>query len=439
MLAKTIPLTVMAFLSLSVSVLGAEPVSGLGKSVEQIKRFAPDDCDLLFVVRPKQLMASTFFKTAMSVNPGQVNYYPKQVEQIELILALTSTSEVFPQPPPQPIGDESHPALHSISSSYAGLIRFDAPISVTTLTDWFAQQPERLGLEAYFEKLEFRKDNWNGHEVYHCGQASIPAIHQLDPRTFVVAESQLLRKRLENPGHRNTPIDAWLEASRLSGDLVIAADLSSIDPASAPLRAGVPLENVKSAGVRLDFSGPELLALRCQLNKADHAQELLQTFESYRELGITSAKLQSERAETDAEKWLVGQAVPLLRSFDIRVQQSAVNVELPRPKNWDQLMAKFAENVIETRKRYEAQMKEAISNLETTKVLIAKRQLARGETINAQDILVEEWPSDRVPQTAFETAAEVIGSKAKREIFPGEPLLSSNILPKSATVPVAKP
>lgn len=68
----------------------------------------------------------------------------------------------------------------------------------------------------------------------------------------------------------------------------------------------------------------------------------------------------------------------------------------------------------------------------TTRVVLAKRDLATGGIVSAQQLESVEWPSDFVPKGAFSSVDQLQGRVLRRALAAGEPVLEPSLLPTGA-------
>jgi pilus assembly protein CpaB len=74
----------------------------------------------------------------------------------------------------------------------------------------------------------------------------------------------------------------------------------------------------------------------------------------------------------------------------------------------------------------------AAPTIETTRVVVAKADLAAGASIRSEQLTVAEWPSEYAPDHTFEIAAKLDGRVPRRAISAGEPILDQLLHPEGA-------
>ena len=66
----------------------------------------------------------------------------------------------------------------------------------------------------------------------------------------------------------------------------------------------------------------------------------------------------------------------------------------------------------------------------TAPICVAGRDIRAGETIRANDVIVEDWPVDKIPANTIASANIAIGARPKVALYAGEPLLTDKIPPR---------
>lgn len=328
--------------------------------IARFVKLAPDNSEMLWIVRPQRLCASSVWKHVEAPTRKRIlAMLPQRPEQIEFAAALTR-NELFPSMPtgkPQP-------------KQYAVLVRFSEPTNSEVLTSWLSTSELAWFGTNKAAAPTFSVEEWEGHEVRLSKDANVPAILRLDERSFVLVASDLLRKRLLGREQPTTSVDSWFAAwqrDELQGDLVVALALPK---GSKPNRqAPGPLsefEAAKSVVCRLDLSGPTMCDIAVQMHEARHAESFKQRIQGYLQLGALSLQGQLARHGvqnlSDDEKWLGQQATGLIQSIEIETADDSVTIQMPRPENFEQYLVRYRRakeaREVRERQRFEAARQE---------------------------------------------------------------------------------
>lgn len=63
----------------------------------------------------------------------------------------------------------------------------------------------------------------------------------------------------------------------------------------------------------------------------------------------------------------------------------------------------------------------------TTEIFVAVKDLLHGQAISAENVKLEKWPSNRIPEGALRSLEQIEGKFSNQSIFAGEPLLEKKI------------
>ena len=77
--------------------------------------------------------------------------------------------------------------------------------------------------------------------------------------------------------------------------------------------------------------------------------------------------------------------------------------------------------------RFMQQAPERVEAMPTRPVLVAVSRLDVGAELRPEDVRIVEWPAGSVPETAFDSAQDVVGRGVVSPIVPHEPILSSKL------------
>ncbi|RMG01765.1 MAG: Flp pilus assembly protein CpaB [Planctomycetota bacterium] len=76
---------------------------------------------------------------------------------------------------------------------------------------------------------------------------------------------------------------------------------------------------------------------------------------------------------------------------------------------------------------------------EMTSIVVAVDNIGMGDAVTKEQVKLEEWPKDKVPEGALTDLAEVEGRRTKTKIYKGSPLLEDQLLEKGAVDAGAAP
>ncbi len=77
--------------------------------------------------------------------------------------------------------------------------------------------------------------------------------------------------------------------------------------------------------------------------------------------------------------------------------------------------------------------------VETVKVFVAATDIDIGSPLNAQNVRLEEWPKDRVPDGAVTKLEDLEGRYARQRLFPGEPILMAKLMDSNSDTAMTIP
>ncbi|GIW94088.1 MAG: hypothetical protein KatS3mg110_2129 [Pirellulaceae bacterium] len=86
-------------------------------------------------------------------------------------------------------------------------------------------------------------------------------------------------------------------------------------------------------------------------------------------------------------------------------------------------------------------MQQQASNrpVETVKVFVAATDIDIGSPLNAQNVKLEEWPKDRVPDGAVTKLEDLEGRFARQRLYPGEPILFAKLMDSNSDTAMTIP
>lgn len=77
--------------------------------------------------------------------------------------------------------------------------------------------------------------------------------------------------------------------------------------------------------------------------------------------------------------------------------------------------------------------------VETVKIFVAATDIDIGAALNAQNVKLEEWPRDRVPDGAVSKLEELEGRFARQRLYPGEPILVAKLMDSNSDTSMTIP
>ena len=76
---------------------------------------------------------------------------------------------------------------------------------------------------------------------------------------------------------------------------------------------------------------------------------------------------------------------------------------------------------------------------ETDPVVVAAKDILLGESFNAENMKLEQWPKDKVPAGVLGKLEDVDGHRTKTRIYAGEPILAAKLFGKGGSELGASP
>ena len=67
---------------------------------------------------------------------------------------------------------------------------------------------------------------------------------------------------------------------------------------------------------------------------------------------------------------------------------------------------------------------------ETVQIVVAKREIQKGEPFRPDDIRLIDWPKETVPEGAIDTVEKLVDKRSKGMIYPGEPIIDKKLIGK---------
>ena len=70
---------------------------------------------------------------------------------------------------------------------------------------------------------------------------------------------------------------------------------------------------------------------------------------------------------------------------------------------------------------------------QTESIFVAMTDIGMGDLLTAQNLRLEQWPSDKIPQGAISRMENVEGRRTRTKLYAGEPILENKLLGKGAS------
>src|SRR5688572_15987996 len=67
---------------------------------------------------------------------------------------------------------------------------------------------------------------------------------------------------------------------------------------------------------------------------------------------------------------------------------------------------------------------------ETVQIVVAKREIQKGEPFRPDDIRLIDWPKETVPEGALDSVEKLADKRSKGMIYPGEPIIDKKLIGK---------
>jgi pilus assembly protein CpaB len=67
---------------------------------------------------------------------------------------------------------------------------------------------------------------------------------------------------------------------------------------------------------------------------------------------------------------------------------------------------------------------------ETVQIVVAKREIQKGEPFRPDDIRLMDWPKETVPEGAIDSVEKLVEKRSRGMIYPGEPIIDKKLIGK---------
>jgi pilus assembly protein CpaB len=67
---------------------------------------------------------------------------------------------------------------------------------------------------------------------------------------------------------------------------------------------------------------------------------------------------------------------------------------------------------------------------ETVQIVVAKREIQKGEPFRPDDIRLQDWPKETVPEGALDSVEKLVDKRSRGMIYPGEPIIDKKLIGK---------
>ena len=417
--------------------------------------FAPEQADLLVVIRPAELIqysiverqyqatAAMMAQIDEQIGASSASIQPPRADEIELVMVAARHAPLI-----ESIGKQSRSAFERVTAELEGreynpkdepanvsltenlsvLVRFNSP------TDW-SYVKRKLGSKMVAgEKVSLRQ--WRGHEILASVDNSDPsAVLRLDDRTFLFCDRNRVAERISNPTNEQNDVGRWLtqfglERSDAAGELYVAAKPDSRIMPFALLSMGEgweSLEHLEEARLSLDVKDDSLLNVDVDFDSAEQAKSFLGQVRN----SLSSAKTllgMSKSHGNDSANGDMAKRVRLgLDSIDgtkVSTTGSTFTLQFVKPDNFEERFLKLTNSGNSRPARFE----NASQNVNTVKmapVVIATRRIPTGTRLTKADIKIENWPEELISEDSARDQDSVVGKRTLRPIFRGGPINTS--------------
>jgi Flp pilus assembly protein CpaB len=76
---------------------------------------------------------------------------------------------------------------------------------------------------------------------------------------------------------------------------------------------------------------------------------------------------------------------------------------------------------------------------ETVKMFVAAVNIDIGDKLDSQNVRLEEWPRDRVPEGTITNLKDLEDRYARQRLFPGEPIMSAKLMEENSSITILIP
>ena len=325
--------------------------------------------------------------------------------------------------------------MNYFNNDFVGYVQFDTPTKWSTFEEWFRDDKSFDG--------QFSTTDDSGFEILESDAPNSCAVLKLDDRAFLVGNKQQLLEGVKAEQSKNEQVSRWLEeidAAGFQGELFFAKRMnhSSAAPAESPLFLPTTgpwkaINEIEQFKLAIDFNSDSLLDLKLGFlsdKKAEAFRALAEdtvksSTSEMQDMVDVMSKTQSDRQQdsaSDSYDWQMRQMLAMAKSLKFGNSGSMATITVPRPAQFESLVKRYCEKQNQL-VSHQAQAFQPLREVDTRQVFVAKKKIQKGSVFTPEDISIESWPEQIVPEDAIRSLDSVKNRKSQGHIPRGMPLL----------------
>ncbi len=413
---------------------------------DQFSPFVPRRAELLFVHRPS-LAAKSELAGLSDLLGGTSSLMPAEQTKIDWIIAAGSSDAIgnlnsiqarnafddiaadLQAASGNPIVAKKRPTVANyLNSDFCALVMFNQPAPIGQLANWLSENHEDSG--------QYEIVNWLGHKIVENGRDDCCIVIQLDPKTFIVGNKKNIKLGMEGKLKSSESVAKMLSKLKENGfaaEMYFGTDVSAYKTklTDSFLLQGIwsSLSKLNTFEFALDLQRDELLNCSMSFENESAASKFKEELSELinTELDRMEKQIMAQSDPDSFPNWQARTVFEFATNLAINQDLDSVSVTLPRPVDLEKTVKTYVSKMEVFTRDQEAQFDAIAAELTMSPVVVLSRNINAGDVIGKDDIKVENWPEDIIPDGAIRISTSVIGAKAKNDIRRGLPVLNEMI------------
>ena len=413
--------------------------------------FAPQNADMLLIVRPQQLLEYSPIKSQLALASTMIPMPAtgSKMENVELVI-VASSIETLTQTMQRrqeqlmarikaQLDSSAEPKVEStgtdVQENFTALVRFEKAISWDKVKSY--TQP-------FLSGSTLNVQEWRGLEILAPASGDPGIFVKLDERTFLLCNRNLLEQNLSA---NNSRINNWLSEfqdadSGFDGDLFVAGVVPKDAIPTSPMQSDsgweANLSEIKEVKFSVDVEDQAMLNVDLDFGSSKSASAFLREARKSLNEGIQMVKMfqGSGSGSSNGNPFAAKHAqfgLEIINSVHLSRIDSTANVSFEKPSNFERKLEEFYSDVHEigaaANQRFQDegfQDFKSTNSVEMQPVVVATRSIEPGELLSEADLKVENWPAKLIPSGSAKGSKDAIGKTTRRRIFRGAPIMKSD-------------
>lgn len=294
----------------------------------ELAKCTPDNASLFVVVRPQQFLNSSMGqKMSDAASEKDID-----LSSVEFMVAAVSLDK---------IGQEIANAKMSGRNKKEALKNAQVPRMATLISFTNASAVDSLQKKILNDgNGSLVRHGWNGRDALVSKKEGVKAI-RLDDRTVLLVDKNCTAPNANPRTHKNM----WTALSaEQSADFAVAINVEQ-----AAMENSLPsdqLQGLKLVTLSVGVSQGDLIKSNLDFATAEAASELPNTIMGFRQLALMQLGSMSQQGAPE-QRQLMNALTGIVKSLQVKAAGTKVSIRLPRPANFEGLMADLANQAMQ--------------------------------------------------------------------------------------------